>query len=106
MYVHGYQTRPRKGVAVRRCAARDVGQRDGAGKWKQLVRRWNKKGGRRGRREDEERVWAPGGLERRIDERERTERNFAFNQPSNETARLVGSRASEEKRRGVKRRKR
>lgn len=25
----------------------------------------------------------------RIDERERTERNFAFNQPSNETARLA-----------------
>lgn len=34
----------------------------------------------------------------RIDERERTERNFAFNQASNETTRLVGSRVSEEKR--------
>lgn len=43
---------------------------------------------------DEEREgWSSrAGLELELTKRERTERNFAFNQASNETTRLVGSR--------------
>lgn len=78
-------TTKKRGSAPRRCA------RWGTAGWGEGgnnsfvggIRRAEEEGA-----EDEERArGCRGGLAARIDERERTERNFAFNQPSNETAR-------------------
>jgi len=57
----------------------------------------------RERERERERRGAPAGCSSRIDERERTERNFAFNQPSNETARPRWLASQRGKARGIKR---